>query len=568
MYNEHFGFNESPFNVTSDPRFFYSNRLYQEAFTGVRWGIKLRQGLIVMTGESGTGKTTLLKMVTEKFESSTPAALVLGPYPDFSAVLQLMLIEFGLPKPPGGQFTMMRQLRSYLTEELQKNQIVSVLFDEAQEMDVRTLKELELLLDLEADDEKLLQVVLVGSPELVTKLADPELRSIKQRVALWCRLAPLQSCEVAAYIDHRVMRAGQGGKNLFAPDAVEQIARSSRGIPRLINIICDTALFAAYRAGQKSISPEMIQKISHDLRLTEESEPKAAVFSSRAEKGESVYFSEPNEEDFNARNPVRDDHTAMDEKGQWSFEEFSLGKENKPRHARRAKNFGLLKIASFLAIFLLAGSAAVHYFERSEPLRLKNSDIVSAQQTSEQAAGRLAPKVFERESFGETSPVQVPMPQDPFVEQDSKPLSQKTVQAPQIASVTALKTEQAPQKIARRSQNTDLPPLKTDQIGLKVFLHTSDERDRSVLEEIGDALRVKGYTIPETRLSASRTQGDIRFFFAQDRRDAESVKSIVESEFGRLGYRISLEVLERDGKQFQFAAPGKIEVWIPPLPRS
>ena len=110
--------------------------------------------------------------------------------------------------------------------------------------------------------------------------------------------------------------------------------------------------------------------------------------------------------------------------------------------------------------------------------------------------------------------------------------------------------------------------MKTDQIGTKVFLHTSDERDRSVLEEIGDALRVKGYTIPETRLSLSRTQGDIRFFFSQDRSDAESVKSIVESEFGRLGYRISLEVLERDGNKFQFAAPGKIEVWIPLLPKS
>ena len=160
------------------------------------------------------------------------------------------------------------------------------------------------------------------------------------------------------------------------------------------------------------------------------------------------------------------------------------------------------------------------------------------------------------------------MPQDPFVGQESEPLSQKTVQAPQIASLTALKTEQAPQKIARRSQNTELPPLKTDQIGLKVFLHTSDERDRSVLEEIGDALRVKGYTIPETRLSSSRTQGDIRFFFSQDRRDAESLKSIVELELRRLGYRISLDVLERDGNKFQFAAPGKIEVWIPPLPKS
>ena len=150
MYNEYFGFTEPPFNVTSDPRFFYSNRHYQEAFTGLRWGIKLHQGLIVMTGEPGTGKTTLLRMVTEKFEPGTRSALILGHYRDFSALLQLMLIDFGIPKPPGGQFTMMRELRSYLTEQRKKNHIVRALFDEAQEMDSRTLRELELLLYLEA----------------------------------------------------------------------------------------------------------------------------------------------------------------------------------------------------------------------------------------------------------------------------------------------------------------------------------------------------------------------------------------------------------------------------------
>ena len=153
------------------------------------------------------------------------------------------------------------------------------------------------------------------------------------------------------------------------------------------------------------------------------------------------------------------------------------------------------------------------------------------------------------------------MPQDPFVEQESQPLPQKTVQAPQ-------RTEQIPQKIVQAPQKASVASLKTDEIAAKVFLHTSKEGDRSILEEIGDALRVKGYTIPETRLSSSRTQGDVRFFFSQDRRDAESVKSIVESELGRLGYRISLDVLERDGKKFQFAAPSKIEVWIPPLPES
>src|SRR5262245_1560686 len=196
MYNEYFGFAESPFNVTSDPRFFYSNRHYQEAVTGLRCGIKLRQGLIVITGEAATGKTTLLRMVTEKLEAGTSSALMLGSYRDFSALLQLRLIDFGIPKPPGGQFTMMRELRNYLTEQRKTNHIVRALFDEAQEMDTRTLRELELLLDLEADGEKLLQVVLAGSPELEAKLADRELRSIRRRVALWCRLEPLQSHRV------------------------------------------------------------------------------------------------------------------------------------------------------------------------------------------------------------------------------------------------------------------------------------------------------------------------------------------------------------------------------------
>jgi len=513
MYNEYFGFTESPFNVTSDPRFFYSNRHYQEALTGLRWGIKLHQGLIVMTGEPGTGKTTLLRMVTEKFEPGTRSALILGPYRDFSALLQLMLIDFGIPKPPGGQFTMMRELRSYLTEQRKKNHIVRALFDEAQEMDIRTLRELELLLDLEADGEKLLQVVLAGSPELEAKLADRELRSIRRRVALWCRLEPLQSHEVAPYINHRVKRAGQECQSLFAPDAVEQIALISRGIPRLINIICDNGLLAAYRTGHRRISPEMIQKVVCDLRLTDEFELKAERF----QNGQgSCHFSKPNKEDFRVRDAVIENHLTVDGERQWSFEEPVIGKKNRSPQFHRVKNFGVAKIAGALATFVVAGSAAVLYFGGSEPRRLRNSDIVSAQQTNEHAVEKLAPKAFESESFAEASPVQVPMPQSPLVEQKSERLPQQTVQAPQNASLTAQKTEQAPQRIVKSLEKTELAALKTDEVGAKVFLHTSKESDRSILEEIGDALRVKGYAIPETRLSSSRTQGDVRFFFSED----------------------------------------------------
>jgi hypothetical protein len=360
------------------------------------------------------------------------------------------------------------------------------------------------------------------------------------------------------------MRAGYQGEDLFASDVVEQITQCSQGIPRLINIICDNALLAAYRAGRKSVSPEMIQKVACDLRLTHKSESKAERFQNG--KG-SFHSSEPNKEDFKVRDAVIENHPTVDEERQWSFEEFPIGKKNNPAQFGRVKNFGVAKIAGVLVTFLLAISAAVLYFERSESLRLENSYIVSAQQTNEQAAEKLAPKVFEKESFGETSPVEVPLPQDPFIEQESQPLPQRTVQAPQNSSLASQRTDQVSQKIVQAPQAALASP-RTDEIGAKVVLHTSKQGDRSILEEIGDALRVKGYTIPETRLSSSRTQGDVRFFFSQDRLDAEQVKSIVELELRRLGYRISLDVIERDGRKFQLAAPGKIEVWIPPLPTS
>ena len=543
MYNEYFGFNESPFNVTSDPRFFYSNRLYQEAYTGLRWGTKLRQGLIVMTGEAGTGKTTLLRMVKEKFETGVHTALILGPYPDFAGLLQLMLVDLGLPKPPGGQLTMMRLVRSHLTEQLNKNHIVCALFDEAQEMGVRTLRELELLLDLEVENKELLQIILVGSPELETKLAHPELRSIKQRVALWYRLAPLQSCEVALYIDHRVKRAGHECKNLFAPDAVEQIALVSRGIPRLINIICDNALLVAYRASQKSISPEIIQKVCHDLRLME-FEPKGTVIPSDVKKDEErFHFSGSREVNWKDWTPVTEDHATMHEAdGQWTFEQFPRETAKKFQHSHRVHKPGVLKIASLLTIFVLATSVAVFLFAPGKQSELKNSDMVAMRpQIGEQTDKKLVPKVLEKESFNSTLPIQLPTSQIPFVK------------------------EILPREAIPGPRKTTSVTQKTDPVGAKVYLHTSKQNDRLILEEVGEALRVQGYTIPETRLTLGRTQGDVRFFFPQDRETAERVKAVVETELRGRGYPLALAVLERDGKQFQFAARGKIEVWIPPL---
>ena len=536
MYNEYFGFTESPFNVTSDPRFFYSNRSYQEAFTGLRWGIKLRRGLIVMTGEAGTGKTTLLRMVTEKFERSVHAALILNPISDFTQLLRLMSVDFGLTNRPDDRLAITRELSGYLMGQFKENHIVSALFDEAQEFDLRTLKEIELLLNFETDNQKLLQVVLVGSPELETKLEQPELQSLKRRIALWCRLVPLTGQEVVSYIDHRVTRAGHQGRNLFSPDAVEQIALFSKGIPRLINIICDNALLAAYQAGEKGISPEMVQKVSHDLRLTKESEQISTVFSSAAGKvSEPGHCSEPSKEDFKGPGPVADDQTAAGAGQAWSFEETPLGAQDGLKQISRFKTSGGLKILGVSTIVFLTAGTAVTYFDGRDVSGVKNDHTVNMRLENEPAPEKPVSEVFAGGFFDEISPIPA---RD--LEQRTTPFLQRIVQEPQ----------------------------KNDQVGSKVYLHTSQPGDRVVLEGVGDALRVKGYTIPETRLSSSKTQGDVRFFFSQDRVAAETVKSIVESELDRLGYRISLEVLERDGKQFQFAAPGKIEVWIPPLPKS
>jgi general secretion pathway protein A len=540
MYNEYFGFTESPFNVTSDPRFFYSNRSYQETFTGLRWGIKLRRGLIVMTGETGTGKTTLLRMVREKFERSVHAALILNPISDFTQLLRLMSVDFGLTNRPDDRLAIMRELRGYLMEQFQENHIFSALFDEAQEFDLRTLKEIELLLNFETDNQKLLQVVLVGSPELETKFEQPELQSLKRRIALWCRLVPLTGQEVVSYIDHRVTRAGHQGRNLFAPDSVEQIALFSKGIPRLINIICDNALLAAYQAGKKDISPEIVQKVSHDLRLTKESEQISTIFSSAAGKiSEPGHCSEPSNEDFKGPGPVADDQTAAGAGQAWSFEETPLGAQDEPKQISRFKTFRGSKILGVSTIVVLTAGAAVTYFDGRDVSGVKNDHTVNMRlETNEPAPEKSASEVFAGGLFDEISPIPAPTSRD--LEQRTTPLLQRIVQEPQ----------------------------KNDQVGSKVYLHTSQPGDRLVLEEVGAALRVNGYTIPETRISTSRTQGDVRFFFSQDRVDAERVKSIVESELGRLGYRISLDVIERDGKQFQFAAPGKIEVWIPPLLKS
>lgn len=267
MYNSYFGFPESPFNVTPDPRLFYTNPVYQEAFAILRYGIEAKKGFIVITGEVGTGKTTLLRKLMRNLGDTVHSVFIFNTLLSFSELLQLILHDLGLAPRESSRATMLQELNDYLIKQLKQGHVVSMLIDEAQDLSDEALEGLRLLSNLETDQEKLLQIVLMGQPELKAKLDQPGLRQLKQRVAFQCQLAPLKDEETGPYIDFRLRAVGYKGKDLFQPDAVQQIAFYAKGIPRLINIICDNALLSAYAESKKIVSAHMIQEVGRDLRL-------------------------------------------------------------------------------------------------------------------------------------------------------------------------------------------------------------------------------------------------------------------------------------------------------------
>ena len=215
MYSDHFGFAELPFSVSPDARFWYTNSLYREAFATLRYGIETRKGFIVITGEAGTGKTTLLRRFMHSVEGSVHTAFIFNTHLSFTELLRLVLNDLGVPNSSHDRLTLMAELNNYLVDQLEQGHIVSLLVDEAQNLSNAMLEELRLLSNLETDKAKLIQIVLIGQPELELKLEQPELRQLKQRVAIRCRLAPLKSNEVAPYIHCRLQTVGYDGKDAF-----------------------------------------------------------------------------------------------------------------------------------------------------------------------------------------------------------------------------------------------------------------------------------------------------------------------------------------------------------------
>jgi general secretion pathway protein A len=373
MYDQHFGFLEPPFSVTPDPRFCYTNSVYQEAFATLRYGIETRKGFIVITGEAGTGKTTLLRKFMRNVESTVHTAFIFNPHVDLNELLRLILHDLGIESSTEDRLTMMAQLNEYLIEQLRKDHVVSLLIDEAQNLSDEMLEELRLLSNLETDREKLIQIVLMGQPELERSLDRRQLRQLKQRVAMRCRLTALGNDEVGLYIEARLQVAGYSGKGLFDAEAVKKVAAYSKGVPRLINVLCDNALLIAYAGSKTKVGGEIIDEAARDLQLEHPVKAKTTAA--------ATSFVIPDKRADWAQAPLSKAHEdlAVDEPWLPDLEEFAAGikKQPVPQHDRR--NVTGVAIGTLTALVILAGTGVAFYSKQSrllETWRVSIEDFV------------------------------------------------------------------------------------------------------------------------------------------------------------------------------------------------
>ena len=270
MYRTFFGLRALPFGASPDPRFLCMMPQIREALACLQYGIATRKGFVVMTGEVGTGKTTLLKTVLSSFAKDRfYTAFVFNPRLDVLDFLEFVLTDFGIPPKARTKSGMLLQLNSWLIERYRNHELCAIVVDEAQNLSADLLEEIRLLTNLETTSEKLLQIVLSGQPELEEKLRDPSMRQLRQRITLWCRTQPLAAEETLMYINERLRIAG-ATQPVLTPDAVHLIHLYSKGIPRLINLICEHALISAYVEQIKPIPARIIESVCIELDLAQQ----------------------------------------------------------------------------------------------------------------------------------------------------------------------------------------------------------------------------------------------------------------------------------------------------------
>jgi general secretion pathway protein A len=265
MYKEFYGLREYPFNMTPDPQFLFLSHNHRIALDVLRYGITERKGFIVITGEIGAGKTTLCRALLNSLDARTKTALILNPALTDTQMLRSICEEFRLQPAKTTKKDLYDALNAFLLRELAANHNVALIIDEAQHLRPSVLEGIRLLSNLETEKEKLLQIVLVGQPELGELLGRPDLRQIKQRVALRHHVLPLVYKELGEYINHRLRVAGSDGTIEWTTAAQLLIFKYSLGVPRLINLLCDRVLLAGYLAETTVIEAPLVEQAIEDL---------------------------------------------------------------------------------------------------------------------------------------------------------------------------------------------------------------------------------------------------------------------------------------------------------------
>ena len=288
MYLQYYGLRDYPFRLAPDPAFLFRTESALEVFANLQYGLESGQGIVVITGHAGTGKTTVLRWAFQSLHSSALAAYIFNPLLSTQDFFELLAVGLKLP-PFSSKAALLNQLGKILTERHNNGLRTVLVIDEAQLLRPDLIEEIRLLSNFETNRDKLLQIILCGQPELDLILSRPELHQLKQRVSLHCSLQPLTEDETSQYLRRRLEVAGVANQSLFSPSAIDEVFKWSQGIPRLINNICHNALLTGFSENLTTISEETIRQVARELNLIE---PTASISNAKISTGDGFQLAD------------------------------------------------------------------------------------------------------------------------------------------------------------------------------------------------------------------------------------------------------------------------------------
>jgi general secretion pathway protein A len=269
MYHAYYGLVQSPFEMTPDPAFLYLGDTHREGLATLVYGVQARKGFVLLTGEIGTGKTTLLHALLAQLDRETLSAFIFNPKLEPLDFFRVLFEEFGIEESCRTKGEYLLTLNRFLIGRLGRNLTTLLIVDEAQTLSPEMLEEIRLLSNLETPTSKLIQILLVGQPELWEMLADPGLRQLRQRIVLRHQLRPFTEEETIAYVQERLRLAGYTGKGIFKASALRRIHAVSNGTPRVVNIVCDSALLLGFASEKETLGADAITEVARDLGLVD-----------------------------------------------------------------------------------------------------------------------------------------------------------------------------------------------------------------------------------------------------------------------------------------------------------